>query len=84
MRIDIPDFWALDRTDALQLECDIVREMTPMIVLDLSQLASQYETVICEGDIDIDQIIIVVTNKVTITNHGEKYDFLIVPNRKNA
>ena len=72
---DVPDFWALEKDDALQWEGDIVREMTPMIIADLIGLATQHKGVICEGDIDIDGIISVVTNAVTISNHGKDYEF---------
>jgi len=76
---DIPDYWALKKEDALQWEHDIVREMTPMIIMELVQLAVQYKAVICEGDIDIDQIADAVTNAVTISNYGADYDFFDRP-----
>ena len=80
---DVPDFWALEKDDALQWESDIVREMTPMIIADLIGLAAQHKGVICEGDIDIDGIMPVVTNAVTISNHGKDYDFFDRPEQKH-
>ena len=80
---NVPDFWALEKDDALQWEADIVREMTPMIIADLIQLSAQHKGIICEGDIDIDGIISVVTNAVTISNHGKDYDFFDRPEQKH-
>lgn len=75
----VPDFWGLEKDDALAWEGAIVREMTPMIIMDLIRLSAQYSGVICEGDIDIDMIMPVVTNAVTISNHGKSYDFFDRP-----
>lgn len=80
---DVPDFFALEREEALQWEKEVVREMTPMIIMDLAALASHKKAVICEGDIDVDQIISVVTNAVTISNHGADYDFFARPEQKH-
>lgn len=80
---NVLDIWALEKDDALQWEIDIVREMTPMIIADLIQLSTQYKGVICEGDIDIDFIMPVVTNAVTISNHGKNYDFFDRPEQKH-
>ena len=80
---NVPDFWALEKEYALQWEADIVGEITPMIVTDLLQLAVQHKGVICEGDIDIDTIIPVVTNAVTISNHGNDYDFFDRPEQQH-
>lgn len=80
---DVPDFWALEKDDALAWECAIVKEMTPMIVADLIKLSGQYDRIICEGDIDIDTVIPIVTNAVTISNHGKCYDFFERPEQKH-
>lgn len=68
---DVSDFWALEKKDALAWESAIVKEMTPMIVADLIRLSSQVDSIICEGDIDIDAVIPVVTHAVTLSNHGK-------------
>lgn len=80
---DVPDFWALEKEDALAWETDIVREMTPMIIADLIQLSSQHKAVICEGDIDVEVIMPVVTNCVVISNYGKKYDFFDRPEQSH-
>lgn len=41
-----------------------------MVIIDLIQLAAQYESVIYEGDINIDDIIHIVIHAVTISNYG--------------
>lgn len=80
---DVPDYWALDRDDALQWESDIVHEFTHMVIADLIQLASQYDQVICEGYIDINAIVPLVTNAVTILNYGKQYDFFDRPEQRH-
>lgn len=79
---EVPDYWALEPEDAKQWEKDIVREFTPMVVADLLQLAAQYPYVICEGDIDIDLLIPVVSHAVTLSNCGETYDFFDRPEQR--
>lgn len=80
---DVPDYFALDPEDARQWEHDIVREMTPMIVADLIELSTQHETVICEGDIDVEVIIPIATHMVYITNLGASYDFFDRPKQRH-
>ncbi|MDD3242326.1 MAG: hypothetical protein PHD32_01225 [Eubacteriales bacterium] len=48
-----PDADTLTPAQARAWEKDIVREMTPMMLCDLMQLAAQHESVLCEGDIDL-------------------------------
>jgi hypothetical protein len=79
----VPDIWTLDPEDARQWERDIVREMTPMIIADLAELAAQYKIVICEGDIDVDIIAPLTANIVYITNKGKSYDFFDRPEQRN-
>lgn len=76
---DVPDFWALEANDAVSWERAIVKEMTPMIIADLISLCARYDRIICEGDIDIDLVLPVVTNAITISNHGASYDFFNRP-----
>jgi len=80
---DVPDYWALDPNEALQWEYDIVREMTPMIIADLTELASQHKIVVCEGDIDVDLIAPLTTRIVYISNHGKGYDFFDRPEHRH-
>lgn len=80
---DVPDYWALDPNDALQWEHDIVREMTPMIIADLTELASRHKIVVCEGDIDVDLIAPLTTHIVYISNHGKEYDFFDRPKQRH-
>jgi hypothetical protein len=80
---NVPDYWVLDPADALQWEHDIIREMTPMIIADLTDLAVQHKVVICEGDIDIDLIVPLSMNIVYISNHGKKYDFFDRPEQRH-
>lgn len=79
---EVLDYWALEPEDARQWEADIVREFTPMVVADLLQLVAQHKYVICEGDIDIDLVIPVVSHAVTLSNSGEAYDFFDRPEQR--
>ena len=78
---DVPDYFALDKDDAHNLECNIVKEFTPMIIIDLIYLSSQYDVVICEGDINLELIIdlIVKENMVYIKHIGKTGDFFDRP-----
>lgn len=44
---NVPDYWALDPVDAREWERQIVTEFTPMIIIDLVELASKYDIVLC-------------------------------------
>lgn len=71
--------FALDKDDAHNWEVNIVKEFTPMIIIDLIYLSSKYDVVICEGDINLELIIdaIVKENMVYIKHIGKCSDFLI-------
>jgi DNA-binding transcriptional MerR regulator len=73
---DVPDFFALDPADALRREREVVRDYTPMVIMDLIQLTAIHERVICENDIDIDSIIHVVTHAVMVTNDKSREGFI--------
>ena len=75
-RRDAPDFFALDPEDAMRRERGVVRDFTPMVVVDLIQLAAKHEKVICENDIDIDSIISIATHVVAISN-DKNWDIFI-------
>lgn len=82
---DVPDYFALDKDDAHNWECDIVKEFTPMIIIDLIYLSSQYDVVICEGDINLELIIdaIVKENMVYIKHIGKTGDFFDRPEQRH-
>lgn len=67
----VSDYTALEREDVDKWEQDIIREYTSMVVIDLIEMATKHDIIICEGDIDIDQIMPVVTNAVTISNYSD-------------
>ncbi len=80
---NVPDFWALPPEEAVAWETAIVREFTPMIVADLIELSALHETVICEGDIDIDAVIPIASHVVTISNYGKATDFFERPEQSH-
>jgi len=65
---EIPDFWSRDPEEAMRHEREVVRDFTPMVIMDLIQLTATHEKIICENDIDIDSIIQLVTHAVVISN----------------
>lgn len=73
---DMPDFFAQDPGDAMQRERGIVRDFTPMVIMDLIQLSAQHERIICENDIDIDSIIQLVTHAVILSNDRSWDEFI--------
>ena len=82
---DVPDYFALEKDDAHNWECNIVQEFTPMIIIDLIYLSSQYDVVICEGDINLELIIdaIVKENMVYIKHIGKTGDFFDRPEQRH-
>ena len=82
---DVPDYFVLDKDDAHNWECNIVKEFTPMIIIDLIYLSSQYDVVICEGDINLELIIdaIVKENIVYIKHIGKTGDFFDRPEQRH-
>jgi len=73
---DIPDFFAQDPAEAMQKESDIVRDFTPMVIIDLIQLAAVHEKVLCDNDIDVESILPYVTHAVTITCETDLVRFI--------
>lgn len=77
---EIHDYWALDPADANEWEGDVIHDFTPMVVADLVGLALQHKSVICEGDLDIDLVMSIVTHCVAISYNGSiKRDFFSRP-----
>jgi len=65
---DVPDFFALDPQEAMQRESGVVHDFTPMVIMDLIQLAAKHDGVICENSIEEESIIHLVTNAAEIVN----------------
>ena len=63
------NYFAQDPEDAMLGEIAIVRDYTPMAIMDLIQLAAQHEKIICENAIDIESIIPFVTHALMIIDN---------------
>jgi len=70
---DNEDFWALPPEDAMENERAVVHDYTPMVIMDLIQLSAQHKGVICENDIDIENILQIVTHAVRITSPNDGF-----------
>ena len=68
---NVLDFWVQDPEEAMQREGAIVRDFTPMVIMDLVQLSAQHEYIICENDIDIESITQFITHAVRLTSPQE-------------
>ncbi len=66
----VNSFWELPKEVISDREHHFLHDVTPMIVADLIAVSSQYETVICEGDIDYEAVISVAENFVYLNNRG--------------
>lgn len=64
-------------------ECHFVAEMTPMIIVELMILASKYEVVICEGDIDYATVAPVAEHCIHLNNRGTRFDWFSRPDHEN-
>jgi len=71
----VPDYFAQDPEEAAQWEQEMTRDFTPMVIMDLIQLAAKHEKIICENAIDIDSIIHYVTNAIMVCNADASNDF---------
>jgi len=45
----INDFYDLNIDEAIEYETNVIKEVTPMIIVDLIELTGKYEKIICEG-----------------------------------
>ena len=79
----VNSFWELPKEVISYREEHFLQEVTPMIVADLIALSSQYETVICEGDIDYAAIIPIAEHFVYLNNRGTKFDWFDRPDHEN-
>ena len=75
----VSDYTSLEREDIEKWERDIIKEYTSMVVIDLIEMATKHDIIICEGDIDIDQIMPVVTNAVSISNYSDTVAGVRIP-----
>ena len=71
----VRNFWELPAEVIGEREKHFVVEMTPMIIADLIALSSQYETIICEGDIDYHAVVLFASHIVHLRNCGTPYDW---------
>lgn len=67
---EIHDYWALDPADANEWEGAVIHDFTPMVIVDLIELAAHHKGVICEGHLDIDLTMPIVTHCVSISYEG--------------
>ena len=74
---DVPNFFSLDPEDAMKRELSVVHEYTPMVIMDLIRLTAKYDKVICENDIDIENIIPIASHLIMITNDKSLDNFII-------
>ena len=79
----VNSFWELPKEVISSREKHFLQEVTPMIAADLIALSSQYEAVICEGDIDYAAIIPVAEHFVYLNNCGTKFDWFDRPDHEN-
>jgi len=73
---NMENFFSQDPEEAMQRELGIVREYTPMVIMDLIRLSANHEKIICENDIDVAGIIGIITNAVTIVNDRPMNEFI--------
>ena len=54
---DVPDMLALSVAEIRRWECDIIADMTPMILLDMIRLSGSNEMIVFDGDISLDTLL---------------------------
>lgn len=78
----VRDFWELPAEVIWECEKHFVEEMTPMIIADLIALSTQYDTIICEGDIDYRAVVPFASHVVYLCNCGTPYDWFDRPDHE--
>jgi hypothetical protein len=77
--LGLKDFWQIPKERMAEREKHILEELTPFIIAELLALSSQYDTIICEGDIDEAAIIPISPRTVRLINQGTKFDWFNRP-----
>lgn len=79
----VRSFWELPPEVIALRERHVLREVTPMFLLDLIVLAAQSPAVICEGDLDYAAVIPLASHCVHLCNRGTKFDWFDRPDHEN-
>lgn len=79
----VKSFWEIPAEVIVEREKGWLCEMTPMIIADLIELASQHKVIICEGDIDYDLIMTVASHAVHLQNCGTAFDWFSRPDHED-
>ena len=79
----VKDFWELPAEVIRERENHFLTEMTPMILMDLIELSAQYDTIVCEGDIDYRAVARISSHCVHLCNCGTSFDFFLRPDHEN-
>lgn len=80
----VSDFWQLPPEVIADRETHWLNEFTPMVVVDLIELAQYHDIIICEGDVDCDIILPVATSIVYLSNHGTRFDWFNRPDHADS
>ncbi|MBE6714548.1 MAG: hypothetical protein E7575_04580 [Ruminococcaceae bacterium] len=75
----VQDFWQLPPEVIALREKHFLREMTPLIIKELTELSSQHHTIICEGDIDYFAVAPIAKNKIHLHSLSQAFDFFDRP-----
>jgi len=75
----VKSFWELPNEVIAEREDHFLREMTPMILVDLIALSKLHEVIICEGDIDYGAAAPIASHAVHLHHCGRKFDWFKRP-----
>ena len=78
----INDFYDLKINEVIEYETNVIKEVTPMIIVDLIELSGKYEKIICEGVYAILIAPLINYNKIihlSTSNEIIKNDFFTRP-----
>lgn len=80
----VKSFWELPREVIAEREVHVLREVTPMILMDLVALSAQHAVVICEGDIDYQTVAPMAEHALYLRNCGHGFDWFNRPDHAGA
>ena len=79
----VRSLWELPKEIIREREQNFVKEMTPMILLDLIELSVQHDVILCEGDIDYRVVLPLAVHTVYLCNRSTTFDWFARPDHED-
>lgn len=83
---NVSDFWELPPEVIEDRENHWLNEFTPMAIIDLIELSSIHDVILCEGDLESQTVlpVAIISHIVYLSNQGTKFDWFNRPDHSNS